>query len=35
VALGPVLGGLLVQAFSWRSIFAVNVSVGPLALWPQ
>jgi len=33
VALGPVLGGLLVQTFGWRSIFFVNVPVGLLALW--
>jgi MFS transporter, DHA2 family, methylenomycin A resistance protein len=33
VALGPILGGLLVQSFGWRSIFVVNVPVGLLALW--
>lgn len=33
VALGPVLGGLLVQSLGWRSIFIVNVPVGLLALW--
>jgi DHA2 family methylenomycin A resistance protein-like MFS transporter len=33
VALGPVLGGLLVQTLGWRSIFIVNVPVGLLALW--
>jgi DHA2 family methylenomycin A resistance protein-like MFS transporter len=33
VALGPVLGGLLVQALGWRSIFIVNVPVGLIALW--
>ena len=33
VALGPVLGGLLVQTLGWRSIFLVNVPVGLLARW--
>lgn len=33
VALGPALGGLLVQALGWRSIFLVNAPVGLLALW--
>ena len=33
VALGPVLGGLLVQGIGWRSIFMVNVPVGLIALW--
>jgi EmrB/QacA subfamily drug resistance transporter len=29
---GPVLGGLLTDAFGWRSIFYVNVPVGAVAL---
>jgi DHA2 family methylenomycin A resistance protein-like MFS transporter len=33
LALGPVLGGILVQALGWRSIFVVNVPVGLAALW--
>ena len=31
-ALGPAVGGLLISAFGWRSVFLVNVPVGLLAL---
>ena len=30
---GPVLGGLVVQLFSWRWLFAVNLPLCALALW--
>jgi DHA2 family methylenomycin A resistance protein-like MFS transporter len=33
VAAGPVLGGALVAAVGWRSIFVVNVPVGLVELW--
>lgn len=33
VALGPVLGGFLVQTLGWRSIFMVNIPFGIVALW--
>ena len=32
-ALGPVLGGWLLDAFGWRSIFLINLPVGGLAAW--
>ena len=32
-ALGPVLGGLIVNNVSWRWIFLVNVPIGMLAMW--
>ena len=28
VALGPLVGGLLIDAFGWRSIFLINVPIG-------
>ena len=31
-ALGPAVGGLLISAFGWRSVFLVNVPIGLLAL---
>ena len=32
-ALGPVLGGWLTQAISWRAVFFINVPVAVLAVW--
>ncbi|MFO1314665.1 MAG: MFS transporter [Burkholderiales bacterium] len=32
-AIGPTLGGLLVEHVGWRSIFLVNVPVGALVVW--
>jgi DHA2 family methylenomycin A resistance protein-like MFS transporter len=33
IAVGPILGGFLVQYLSWRSIFLVNVPVGLSCAW--
>jgi DHA2 family methylenomycin A resistance protein-like MFS transporter len=33
IALGPVAGGILVEALGWRSIFAVNLPIGLAGLW--
>ena len=32
VALGPVTGGLLLEHFSWQSVFWVNLPLGAIAL---
>ncbi|MER7756977.1 DHA2 family efflux MFS transporter permease subunit [Kitasatospora sp. NPDC097643] len=32
VALGPLIGGVLIESFSWHAIFLVNLPVGALAL---
>ena len=32
-ALGPLLGGWLVDAFSWRAIFFLNLPLAAVALW--
>jgi DHA2 family methylenomycin A resistance protein-like MFS transporter len=33
LATGPVMGGLMIQYFGWRSIFIINVPIGMLAIW--
>ncbi len=32
-ATGPVLGGLLIDAFDWRAVFLINVPIGLAVLW--
>ncbi len=33
LAAGPVIGGFLVHALSWRSIFFVNLPLGAIGIW--
>ena len=33
VALGPVLGGVLVDTIGWRSIFFINPPIGAIGIW--
>jgi DHA2 family methylenomycin A resistance protein-like MFS transporter len=33
MAAGPLIGGLLIHAFGWRSIFLANVPVGVMGFW--
>jgi EmrB/QacA subfamily drug resistance transporter len=33
LALGPVLGGLLVRAFGWHAIFYINLPIGIVGTW--
>jgi DHA2 family methylenomycin A resistance protein-like MFS transporter len=33
VAAGPLVGGLLIDAFGWRSIFLINLPVGAVSAW--
>ena len=31
VAVGPLVGGVLIDAFGWRSIFLINLPIGVLS----
>ncbi len=33
LAAGPVIGGVLVDTFGWRSIFLINLPIGAAGLW--
>ena len=32
VALGPLVGGLLIDAFGWRSVFLINLPIGVVSV---
>jgi len=33
LAMGPIVGGLLIHVLGWRSIFYINVPIGGLGIW--
>jgi EmrB/QacA subfamily drug resistance transporter len=33
LAMGPAVGGMLIGAFGWRSVFLVNIPIGIFAVW--
>ena len=33
IAAGPILGGLLIAFFGWRSIFLINLPIGVVGIW--
>jgi DHA2 family methylenomycin A resistance protein-like MFS transporter len=33
IAVGPIVGGLLIHALGWRSIFFINLPIGGLGIW--
>jgi DHA2 family methylenomycin A resistance protein-like MFS transporter len=33
LAAGPVIGGVFITAFGWRSLFLINVPIGLIGLW--
>ena len=33
IAIGPIVGGLLIHLLGWRSIFFINIPIGALGIW--
>src|SRR6185437_1026734 len=33
ISIGPIVGGLLISAWGWRSIFLINLPIGALGIW--